>query len=330
MDAYREACRKGARWLLDRMNSDGSVGPVEERLYYYRVPWALALVGEIGAAAGKLDWIRRNMITAAGSFEGVSPQGLFTERYGSYPLACLITGAVMLQRWDIVYPCVRQLLAWQDPNTGGMYDNRRVPPSQAEQELFPACQAGMTFLITGDLAAAERAGAWVEQLWKLQPDAGRVLYHVFRPDTGLVADVPEGDEALYITRKDKPWQLHYNGGIAAAFLGQLYLAVKNDRWLDLARAYEKFSMTTDECQFQSMQICKSGWGSGLLYTITREREYLDWTGRLGDWFVDTQLNDGHWENTKYWTPNPTEGDNIEMTAEFVMHVANIVSYLSLP
>ena len=51
--------------------------------------------------------------------------------------------------------------------------------------------------------------------------------------------------------------------------------------------------------------------------------------RLGDWFVEHQLEDGRWENTKHLTPNPTVSNNIEITAEFVMHLANIISYLSV-
>jgi hypothetical protein len=107
------------------------------------------------------------------------------------------------------------------------------------------------------------------------------------------------------------------------------MATLEDEWLDLARKYQEFSMTTDECQFQSMQTCKSGWGAGLLYVVTREDLYRDWTLRMGDWFVENQFVDGHWENTKFWTPNPTDDINIEITVEFVMHVANIISYLSV-
>ena len=326
---YREVCRRGTDWILEHTNSDGSIGPVDERLYYYRVPWTLVLMGEIAAASRFVDWIDGAMFTSNGAFEGVSPQGLFDDRYGSYPLACLLVGAAMLRRLDIVYRGAEQLRTWQDPESGGMYDNRRGTPDTREQELFPACQAGMTFLLLGDLKSALRAGEWVRKLWELQPDVDRKLHHVYRPDTGLVMNVPDGEMALYVTQKDKPWQLHYNGGIAAAFLAKLSMATSDAQWLSLAREYERFSMTTDECQFQSMQTCKSGWGSGLLYVVTREREYLDWTVRMGDWFAAHQFEDGHWENTKFWTPNPTPGDNIELTAEFVLHVVNIISYLSV-
>jgi hypothetical protein len=200
-----------------------------------------------------------------------------------------------------------------------------------EQELFPTCQGGMTLLLVGQVEAARKAGEWVRHLWALQPDVLHKLYHVhvYSPAKGLVMDYAPEQEALYLTKKDEPWQHHFNGGIAAAFLTQLHMATSERNWLNLARKYQAFSMTTNECQFQSMQTCQSGWGSGLLYVATRERHYRDWTVRLGNWFVEHQREDGYWENTKFWTPNPTVADKIEITTEFVMHVANIITYLSV-
>ena len=326
---YLIACRRGIEWLLKLVNEDGSIGPARDRLYYYRVPWALALMGEITAASRVTDWIHSNMFSTNGAFEGVAPQGVFGHRYGSYPLACLIVGATLLQRFDIVCRGTRHLLTWQDASSGGFYNSRKNMTSSGEQELFPTCQGGMTFLVAGQIEAAQKAGEWVKRLWELQPDVDRKLYHVFSPEKGLITGHALDQEALYVTKKDEPWQHHFNGGIAAAFLTNLYLATNDTKWLDLARKYQDFSMTTDECQFQSMQTCKSGWGSGLLYVATREPHYHEWTLRLGDWFVDNQLEDGHWENTKFWNSSPTPADNIEVTAEFVMHVANIVAYLSI-
>ena len=329
LKTYRRACRKGTDWLLNLANSDGSIGPVEERLYYYRVPWTFALMGEVTAASRKVDWIHRHMFSPQGAFEGLSPQGIFQQRFGSYPLACMLVGATLMQRLDIVYPGGAHLLTWQDPETGGFYENLQDAPAVCEQVLFPAAQGGMTLLLLGRLEAAVRAGEWLARLWDLQPDVEHKMYHVYSPAKGLVMDCAEEDEAFYLTRKDQPWQHHFNGGIAAAFLTKLHMATGEGKWLELARQYQTFSMTTDECQFQSMQTCKSGWGSGLLYLAARDRDHRDWTARLGDWFVEHQLDDGHWENTKYWSPDPTTADNIEITAEFVMHLGHIVAYLSV-
>ena len=343
LEIYRATCRKGTDWLLGFMNVDGSIGPIDEpeRIYYYRVPWAFALMGEISSADRALDWVSRHMFSVDGEVEGHSPRGLFDTLYGSYPLACLLIAAVMRQRFSLVIPGARCLATWQDPESGGFYNNRQDMTETGEQVLFPTAQGGMTLLQLGQIEAARKAGVWFRRLWELQPDIEHRLYAVFSRAKGLVtgadasesagswsSDLPE-HEFVYVTKKDEPWQAHFNGGIAAAFLTQLHTATGKAEWLDLARGYQEFSMTTNECQFQSMQVCKSGWGSGMLYVATREARYQDWTVRMGDWFVEHQLEDGHWENTKHWTPIPTVSNNIEITAEFVMHLANIISYLSV-
>ena len=325
---YREVSRRGTDWLLELANDDGTIGPVHERLYYYRIPWTLALMGEVAAGSRLLDWIARHMFSPEGAFTGVSPQGVFGSRYGSYPLACLIVGATLLDRSDLVYPGVRYLLTWQDAESGGFYNSRHDMFATGEQDLFPTCQAGMTLLMAGQLEPAEKAGQWVRRLWELQPAIEQKLYVVYSRGHGLVTEYAADEEATYVTKKDDPWQHHFNGGIAAAFLTKLYMATGHSEWLDLARQYQEFSMTTDDCQFESMQVCKSGWGAGLLYVVTREPRYGQWTRRLGDWFAERQYPDGHWENTKHLKPNPTTADKIEITAEFVMHVANIVTHLS--
>ena len=329
LTTYRQANRKATDWLLGFTNPDGSIGPVHDHLYYYRVPWAFALMGELTAAGRVLDWIHQHMFSSQGAFEGVSPQGGFQTRYGSYPLACLLVGATLLQRFDLIYPGTRHLLTWQDPESGGFYNNRQDTTATSEQELFPAAQGGMSLLLVGRLEEALKAGEFLARLWELQPDVEHKLYHVYSPAQGLVMDYAPQDEAQYLTKKDEPWQHHFNGGIAAALLAKLHMATGEQRWLDLARRYQEFSMTTHECQFQSMQTCKSGWGSGLLYVVTREECYRDWTARMGDWFVEHQVAEGYWNNTKIWTPNPTTADQIHITAEFVMHLAHIIAYLSV-
>ena len=100
-------------------------------------------------------------------------------------------------------------------------------------------------------------------------------------------------KASYTTRKDNPWQHHFNRGIAAAFLTKLHMATGESVWLDRARRYQEFSMTTGLCQFESMQVCKSRWASGLLHAVTREARYGQWTRRLGNWFAEYQHIDGH-------------------------------------
>ena len=326
---YMEARRRGVAWLLAHMNEDGSIGPVKdaEGCYYYRVPWALAVAGETAAAMQVLDWIRRHMFTSEGSFQGEYPLSLFNERYCSYPLAILMVGAQILQQFDITCRGLEFLRTLQDPDLGGFYARFDQRDATGEQELFPTAQAGITFLMVGDVEGAKLAGRYFHRLYALQPDIENYLYSVMSVENGLITEFPSDQAMNYVTDAHDPWQPHYNGGISAAFLIRLYQATGDQAHLDLAAKYQAFSMKTDEVQFQSAQVCKSGWGSGLLLQVTGDSVYRAWTQRLGDWFVENQYADGHWENTHHWNPHPTVADNIEITAEFVMHLDTIIQSL---
>ena len=114
------------------------------------------------------------------------------------------------------------------------------------------------------------------------------------------------------------------GGIAAAFLCRLYMVDPQPSYAEVAREFMAFSTQCTPRQFDYAQVCKSGWGAALLYQITGAPEYRDWALHLGDWFADTQRADGSWA----WDPDPSIGQTIELTAEFVAHVDTIIGCLA--
>ncbi len=115
------------------------------------------------------------------------------------------------------------------------------------------------------------------------------------------------------------------GGIAAAFLCRLYLAEPRAEYLELAHCYQAFSMAATERQFDYGPVCKSGWGSSLLYLITGKPEYEAWTYRMSDWFVEYQHPDeGHWHSKT----SVDQGSIIHNALEFVMQVDTIMAGLS--
>lgn len=325
----QEARRKGVVWLLSHTNADGSIGPVEQGLFYYRLPWALAVSGETVAAGRLLDWIRHNQFTSDGQLRGVSPLGLYAEHYYTYPLATLIVGAHLRRQYDISHRGLKFLLTWQNPYSGGFYDSVGPIDPYSEEEMCATGQCGLTCLITGNLEAARRTATWFKSVWELQPELPERLYCAYSEATGLITRFPADRAFDSVVEAQGLWQAYYNPGLAAAFLGRMYMATGEGGYLQLARQYQGFSMDTTDRQFESAQVCKSGWGSAVLYEATGEDIYQEWTLRLGEWFIENQLADGHWENTKYWTPNPTTADNIELTAEFVVHLDTIVHALGL-
>ncbi len=114
------------------------------------------------------------------------------------------------------------------------------------------------------------------------------------------------------------------GGIAAGFLCRLYLTDPRPEYVELARAYQEFSMLATPGQFNWSHVCKSSWGSSLLYQVTGEQQYLDWTYRMGDWYVDRQEPDGRW----HWANYSSLGSHIELGLEFVMHLDTLIGALA--
>jgi hypothetical protein len=330
IDLFVESRRKGAAFLLRHQKPDGSLGPVEQGIFYYRAPWSLALCGETGPAMRLIDWIRHHMQTPDGEVAGsVSPNVNSNRQANTYAETCLAYGAQLLRQYDVAERAMRFAQRFQDPVTGGVYlDRERTSPSDP-QILYLTCQLGMSALLTGHRESAAAAGHFLQRLWAAQPELPGRLYTIYTREEGLATHVPDGaDRRHYVNESQDVQQYHYNGGMAAALLVQLSLFTGDSAWLDLAQRYQAFSMGSTERQFEVMQVCKSAWGGGLLYAATREPIYRDWTIRLGDWFVAHQHNDGHWENTRYLVPQPSLPSNLAITAEFIVHLDTIIGALS--
>jgi hypothetical protein len=328
--SYRASRDKGIEFLLGNLNADGSIGPVDKGIFYSRVPWSLALGGETGAALRLTHWVRRHMFTPEGELAGDrSPNGGASETANTYAECCLAYGAQLLGQYDVAQRSMRNALRYQDPVTGGVYRNRAHVGSTGEQIVYLTCQLGMSALLTGYRAEAEAAGYFLRRVWEAQPELPDRLFTIWTRTGGLITEVPPSeDRRQYVNESQDMKQMHYNGGMAAALLTRLYLATEDRQWLDLARQYQAFSMSSTALQFETKQVCKSAWGGGLLYAATGEPLYRDWTIKMGDWFVAEQYADGHWQNSTYIDSNPPHHRNITITAEFVVHMDTIASVLS--
>jgi hypothetical protein len=49
---------------------------------------------------------------------------------------------------------------------------------------------------------------------------------------------------------------------------------------------------------------------------------------MGDWFTSEQTADGHWDNTAQLDPASPLPHQIEITAEFVVHLDTIIGALA--
>lgn len=330
--AYRDARDRGVRWLLARLNPDGSIGDPTTGFSYYRAPWTFTVVGETEAATAISAWIRRNLVTPDGRIDG--PYRVFDE-WSTYRDATLVVGAQAALQYDLSFGVWSGILAVRDP-ASGIFATDRLPgggftagfgTSDALDVTGGGAGVGFAALAVGDLATARGIAAFLERLWDAQPaplERQYVAWSRTRQAPITEADPDFNAETMLVDNRLDASQYWFWGGICAAFLSRLYLADPRAAYLDLARRYQAFSMSATDAQFTYPAVCKSSWGSSLLWQLTGETQYRDWAIRMGDWYLAGQ------EAAGWWHPlvESNEGDAIEVTLEFVMHLDTLIGALS--
>lgn len=321
--AYRASRQRGVEWLLSHLNPDGSLGDPRQGFYAYRAPWTFTAVGETAAAGAVCGWFRRHMLTPDGRMEG--PYRVFDDAY-AYRNSALIVGAQMALQYDLSHGLMRDMLAWRDPISGGFSDDRTPDGGMSDNMDIPyTCGPGFACLATGYLEEARHVYRFLKMIYEAQTELpDRFFYAWSRSQQKVITEYPEAKRLWYIVEnqvaRPQRWTI---GGISAGFLCRLYLADPNPDYISLARQYQAFSMAATERQFEFPQVCKSSWGSSLLYQVTGEDPYLQWTYKMGDWYIDTQRADGHWDFDRV-----TLGGQIELTLEYVMHLDTLISGLA--
>src|SRR5215510_4119540 len=285
--AYRAARQKGLAWLLNHVNDDGSIGDPREGFHFYRAPWTFAVTGETQAATAMCGWIRRNMLQPDGTIGG--PYRVFNDAY-AYRDATLVIGAHMALQYDLSYGLLPTLLSWQDPISGGFACDRTRDGGMSDHMDIPyTCGGGFACLQTGRLDEARNVYTFLDRLYKAQRELPDRFYYTWsRRDEAAITEFPAERRIAHVVDNQDPRRQRWTiGGIAAGFLCRLYLADPRPDYVDLARLYQQFSISATPGQFNWAHVCKSSWGSSLLYQVTGEQLYLDWTYRMGDWYVDT-------------------------------------------
>lgn len=327
MVAQLEASRaRGADWIAERIADDGKPTGADRANLYYRVPWALQVAGRADVAAANLAWIERNALTPEGDLRDGAPQrnwnapAGWTRDAASYPLAIIAYGAWLLERYDTAGAIMDTLRAFQDPETGGGYIERPDCRDTGRHDLLCTSQLGLTALLTGRRDMADAAYGWLERFWADQPALPDRLY-LSTLGSKLATDVPEGQEFAHHLDVDKPRQAFFMPGLGAAFAGRYAMATGNLAGLEIGRGLLDVSERASDTQYDfndTVHVGKFGWGAGVMLDAAGEDAHRADAMRMGQWYLDSQLEDGRWNPTKFLVPEPDDADALWKTAEHIV------------
>jgi hypothetical protein len=319
-----EARARGVAYLLPHQRADGAVGaPEQDGLApYYKALWAFAATGETEAGNRLASWLAANVLQEDGDFGGPLRGDGHNYSY-AYPNAWLICGAQKLGRFGIAARAMEFLLLLQHAEDGGFRVQR--DREDAAQDLLNSSQAGNACLFTGHLPEARNVGRFLRTVWQAQPSPDRELFFAYKPGVGLRTEFPEDRQRLFSIRTDRPRQMYFNMGIAAAFLARLSQATGDPEWCELGKRYLDIGFNVLDEMYETAQVGKVGWGAALIYGTSGDKRYLDLATRVGRALLEQQTREGAWDNTGGYT---TDAVRIEVTCEFVVLLDEMIGGLA--
>jgi hypothetical protein len=314
LQPYEAALQKGLSWILSHRNPDGSFGDTSERrTKYFKVPMALFDNGYKAEAWAHMRWLGEETFTDQGDFE--DPRTGYHAAHWPYRNLWYVRAAHFLEMYYLSYGGMAYVLRFRDPATGGI---RAVSPFEddegdSRQDLILTAFGGLDSITLGYHTIAEAAGEWVVRLLEVQPALDEQLCLMWRPDAGVVRQVPQGhDPRWYVIDRRSTGQDYYNLGVALTFLSHLYRLTENRRYLEGALAYYEFLQSCREDRLQSLSSGKLLYGLTWLCLATGDCEYLKEARLAADHVVETQGNDG------YWCQHG--GPYLNITAEYVFEL----------
>lgn len=318
---YRQVVRRASNWLINQQAEDGSISWHEHGAYYYRMIWTLGALGEVNSANRLVSWFRKEIWEKDGfTKENVGDM----RKVFPYVVSNIAIGTHLLGAYDISYGCLDILKKYQYPNGGFANADSELNPV-GWQENWIAAQAGMAYLFAGDIRTAIQAAEYIINVWDKQPDLPNKLYYCTNPKTDELILSSDNPSISYVIDAQKPRQCFWVPGLIAAFLGQLYLTTKEKKYLEYATKHQDFVQGCTEKQFEGIEVCKTGYGAAILYQITNKSSYLDWAIKVGNYFSETQKEDGSWIDDRY---NPsTVGQDIAITDQQALWLYYIIGAL---
>ncbi|MBL8173825.1 MAG: hypothetical protein JNK48_04100 [Bryobacterales bacterium] len=303
------AAARGARWLLELLQSDGSLLPAQALDAYYKVPCALLFSGHRRDAARVMDYVAATFLCGRGDLDGTGVG--WYDRFRTYPHSWLAWGAAELGHRDTAQALTAFLLSRRNAESGGF-----LADAEGTEEIMTTSMAGLACLKSGHIDAARGVARWLHDTMAAQPDLHRGLTHVRKPGVGLT----QGDGSVwYVVDASQPRQWYFQYGISAAMLAAFSRHTAEREWLDLARRYLHASAHCYEDRYRTPQSGKIGWGAAWTFALTGDPNDRALVSAVVDGLCALQCGDGSWNAQGVYEETPADAAvaRLDVTAEFV-------------
>lgn len=344
IEKYQQTISLAMGWLKDHHEE---AIKVEDLSAHYKAPFLYAVLGEPVLAREYLDLIERKYLQPDGDFRtSPSKKGWAhlpcspANRY-LYPNGWLVLAFQKLGAYDIARKGLDFIRKFQSPQLGGFYSRFDLESGVINENYLDSSStssAGLALLACGHIEEAKRAGEFMLQLIKAQPDLNKYYFSTWQADKGLMTDVFGNEDPIAAngrkqfcvsTEMNAKSELIWFAGVPLTFLCKLYEYTRDERFLNGAEQLFNFFDKLGEEKWRNPTSCKIMWGGAELYRLTGNKKVGQAVKKIMDFFSEVQHETGFWLNsTLYKTPEeqpfPSKLDGVqEFTGEISDSLFNL-------
>jgi hypothetical protein len=209
------------------------------------------------------------------------------------------------------------------PKHGGFTTNKPYGQADNVVDVLSTAHLGLTALYFGDLEKANSAGELLQRFVSMQPDIKQGFYLRLNDAGKIITDFPQQASIFFKVSALQPDQAYFMVGYPIAFLGKLYQATHDRRYLDAAKRYLDFAFNCHDdlrtCHFSH----KIAWGAAIVARLTGEQRFADLATDVADYLLNIQDTKGGWLQEQ---PAHTSFDQ---TAEIAIWLRETAAELSI-
>jgi hypothetical protein len=326
LQKYKYSSEKAVQWLMSHFEEDGSYGSnIQDLASYYKSPYLLYLSGKMEESYQLLTYIKNKFMQDNGDFvtaEDIKSENEAFGEYWAYINGWLALTAQKLGRFDIAYPAYQYLTSFYHPKHGGFTTNKPYGQADNVVDLLSTAHLGLTALYFGDLEKANSAGELLQRFVSMQPDIKQGFYLRLNDAGKIITDFPQQASIFFKVSVLQPDQAYFMVGYPIAFLGKLYQATHDRRYLDTAKRYLDFAFNCHDDLRTCHSSHKIAWGAAIVARLTGEQRFADLATDIADYLLNIQDTKGGWLQEQ---PAHTSFDQ---TAEIAIWLREIAAELS--
>ena len=330
-EPLRRAAQKAADWIESRQSADGSIDRAGGIASIYKTTFALVAAGRLPAAWRLMDFVADHWMTEPGEFH-INDESWLDKATAFYRNCYILKAALRLGRFDIASPAALDHLFRYQHRGGGFCPGLNRAGRHRVNSMH-ACMGGWLCLYATRLDRAVRAGDFLLNLIRKQPDMPNRFYFFTNTRTGrCITKFDPGTAVVHVADRKLPRQQFFQVGAIMGFLADLYRATGKAKYLRGAEKMFTVDQGMHPRSFEWPSKCKAGWGAALLYSVTGNRAHRRTAERVArTTMLRSQRRDGSWPDFQF--PQRDDGtgfviSSMELTAEFTFELCEMAKAMA--